>query len=662
MSVLEHDTAVDIASPLVDRVALIDAYVAAQPLLVGSSDYQRVRVRAAERFLAAHRDLDVWMSRTVEQRLDDIAQVPDAWPLITFALVSARLQTDAEFLLRKGFGHTMRRWVCGLYPHETRLLREAAPRIGITATQADTFISEALAFVVAFTGKTPSGLTDNDLDRCVHAVKTSAVTEPMRRSRAGKIFGLRKLLFEAGLADCPPARRRVGGPLTRQQRLATTAAAEIRGTFLDYLDARSAVLRPKTISKLTSALAIFGEFLSDRFPEITTIAGIERRHIQAFLTWTATRECRNYYRGRTVGPFVGAHAAIVLRGFFDDITEWGWPQAPPRRLMFTSDIPKQPTMVPRALAPDVDTALMAAVATLDDLFARVGLTVLRGTGLRIGELLELELDAVVDFGPAGTWLRVPLGKLNNERMVPLDAITIGVLDEWFAHRRHQRAMPHPRDGRPTDFVFVENGRHLGPARIQKGLRDAIGAAGLTGPDGKPVRIVAHQLRHTYATSLVNAGMSLQALMSLLGHSSPEMTIRYAQLASPTLRAAYDQAIGKLRRRIPVAPIIAGKVIPNEVEWLRAEMLKTRVAHGYCSRDLAAEACAYANICETCPSFTTTAEFVSAITAQLDDIRQLRDDAYQRGWASEVARHQRVIDSLERHLRHHEREPITTPSP
>ena len=648
MTITDEQPVVDVGDTDAEPVGLLDAYTAAQPLLAGADSYRRVRVRAARRFLDQHPDLKAWMERPVEVRLADVAAAKNSWPLITFALVSTRLQTDAEFLLRKGFGHTMRHWVCGLYPHETRLLRDAAPRIGITPAQADTFIAEALAFVIAFTGNSPGQLTDDDLERSVAAVRAATVTEPMRRSRAAKIFGLRKLLFEAGLADCPPARRREGGPLTREQRLSTTAAPEIRATILDYLDARSAVLRPKTIAKLTSALATFGEFLTDEFPDIASIGDLERCHVQAFLTWTASRECRNYHRGRTVGPFVTAHAAIVLRGFFDDITEWEWPQAPARRLMFTSDIPKQPTMVPRALAPNVDMALMGAVAGLDDLFARVGLTVLRGTGLRIGELLELELDAVVDFGPAGTWLRVPLGKLNTERMVPLDAATIGVLDEWFAHRQHQRALPHPRDGRPTNFVFVDNGRHLGPARIQKGLRDAVRIAGLTGPDGQPIRIVAHQLRHTYATTLVNAGMSLQALMSLLGHSSPEMTIRYAQLASPTIRTAYDQAIGKLRRRIPVAPVIDGKTIPTHVDWLRAEMLKTRVAHGFCSRDLAAEACAYANICETCSNFTTTTEFLPAINAQLDDVRQLRDDAQQRGWTSETARHQRVIDSLEHH--------------
>jgi hypothetical protein len=42
---------------------------------------------------------------------------------------------------------------------------------------------------------------------------------------------------------------------------------------------------------------------------------------------------------------------------------------------------------------------------------------LRGAGLRLGELLDLELDSVVDYGPAGSWLRVPLGKLGTERSV-----------------------------------------------------------------------------------------------------------------------------------------------------------------------------------------------------------------------------------------------------
>ena len=61
------------------------------------------------------------------------------------------------------------------------------------------------------------------------------------------------------------------------------------------------------------------------------------------------------------------------------------------------------------------------------------------------------------------------------------------------------------------------------------------------------------------------------------------------------------------------------------------MLKTRVAHGYCSRQLAAEACPYANICEQCDNYVTAPEFIPQLQAQLADITALRDDAAQRGW-------------------------------
>jgi integrase len=418
-----------------------------------------------------------------------------------------------------------------------------------------------------------------------------------------------------------------------------------------YLDARATVLRPTTMDKLTSALAIFGEFVCDLDPELTSVAGLKRRHIEAFLAWTASRASRGSHdHTKAVGPFVHAHAALAVRGFLDDIWAWEWADAPGRRLIFDADIPRQPDTLPRALPPDIDATLMDAVAGLDDLFARVAITVLRHTGIRIGELLDLEVNHLVDYGASGTWLRVPLAKLHNERSVPLDDTALEALDEWLSQRQMQRARPHPRDGHLADFIFVAKGRRLGPARIQRGFRDAVTATSLLGPDGKPLKVTAHQMRHTWATELANAGMSIQALMTLLGHRSPEMTIRYARLASPALKTAYDQAARQVARRIPVAP--TGKpAVPDRVEWLAAEILKTRVAHGYCSRDLVAEACAYANICETCPNFATTPEFRPAIEAQLTDVQALRDDAEHRGWATETARHDRVLASLRRHLQH-----------
>jgi len=110
-------------------------------------------------------------------------------------------------------------------------------------------------------------------------------------------------------------------------------------------------------------------------------------------------------------------------------------------------------------------------------------------------------------------------------------------------------------------------------------------------------------------------------------------------------------MSKARARLTLAIAPAGQpVIPGRIEWLRAEMLKTRVAHGYCSRQLAAEACPYANICEQCGNYATAPEFIPQLQAQLADLTALRDDAAARGWHTEVARHSRVITSLQGHLK------------
>ena len=94
------------------------------------------------------------------------------------------------------------------------------------------------------------------------------------------------------------------------------------------------------------------------------------------------------------------------------------------------------------------------------------------------------------------------------------------------------------------------------------------------------------------------------------------------------------------------------------QWFASEFLKTRVATGLCSRHLAAEACPYANICETCENFIPIPEFIPALRAQLTEIHELRADAGLRGWSTEVQRHGRVIHSLEAHLRRLEKTPTT----
>lgn len=607
----------------------------------------RDRLRQARAFLARHPDLDAWMARPTRSRLADLRRVK-AWSLVSWAALVGRIQIDLDLLTAKDLGG-MSATVRQLWPAEFGRLWETAERLGWSYHWSRSVIDQFVPAVLAWS-KTPVDQLDADrLDTFeAELADVTSASATTRKQWHGRLFGLRQLLFECGHIPVPPKRGRRGASI--EDRLTVVAAVEIRASMARYVKARSAVLSASSVDGLVNDLIPFGAFLTEHHPQVVRLGQLERHHVEEFLAWNRTRPWRGRLaRDRQVSVSVAHSTVLTLRNFLDDITLWGWTDRPVRQIAFASDVPRLPRPLPRALAPDVDAAVMAAVTELHDPFARAALMLLRGAGLRLGECLDLELGCVVDYGPTGVWLRVPLGKLRTERSVPLGADTVAAVDAWVAQRGPQRAHPNPRTGAPTDFLFVDGGRRLKAWRIRKGLRAATRLAGLTGTDGGTLNVTPHQLRHTYATELANAGMSLQALMAVLGHVTPEMTLRYAALASPTLRAAYDEAIGKVRKLIPIAP--AGRpAVPARVDWIASEFLKTRLTGGYCSRHLAADACPYANICETCDNFVPAAASAPALRTQLDDVHALRADAEARGWDSEAARHGRVIAALDGHLR------------
>jgi integrase len=638
----------DAASAPADLLAAYAEHVAALALTKCTRDQRR---REARRFLIRHPDLMAWMRRDTRQRLADLHR-GDAWPFVSWCLVAGHLAGDLELLLAKPGGVDLPAVWAAAHPGDVDRVATAGRHLGWSANWTRQVGLLALSTVCLWAGATLEELTEQtfaallgELDRVAH------VSASARFHARTRLFALQQACYQLGVLDHPPRR---SGPVARSsaEHAAAIRQLDIRREVTRYVATISTTLRPASVFARTKTILVFCDYLAAHHPQVCRLDQLERtRHIEPFLAWARHRPWRGANgRGRTVSLTQFHHDVVDLRVFFDDIACWGWASAPRGRLLFAADLPRLPDPLPRALPPDADRALMAAVARLQDPLARTGLQVLRATGMRVGELLDLELDCLVDFGGHGTWLRVPVGKLGTERMVPLDDDTLGVLDAWMAHRGHQRALPHPRFERLADFLFMERGRRPTAFRLRRALDQAAAAADLHRPDGTPLHVTPHQLRHTYGTSLINGGISLPALMALLGHVSPEMTLRYAKLASPTIRAAYQAAMDRARVRQPL-PLLVGAAprVPSRVEWLRAELLKTRVAHGYCSRDLVAGACPYANICEQCDNFITTTQFLPQLEAQLADVRALRDDAETRGWHSEVARHARVITSLQGHI-------------
>jgi hypothetical protein len=133
---------------------------------------------------------------------------------------------------------------------------------------------------------------------------------------------------------------------------------------------------------------------------------------------------------------------------------------------------------------------------------------------------------------------VPLGKLKTERMVPVDPFT---RDLVYRLRFFRCLDPLPPDGR---LLARPTSKPMLIRQLRCYLHEASAAAGIPG------RIVPHQLRHTYASELLRCGVDLPALMKLLGHASPDMTMVYLDIALTDLQREFDLALSQPRHAAP----------------------------------------------------------------------------------------------------------------
>ena len=373
---------------------------------LGLSDRSlRDRLRSARVLFGEHPNLPAWMALPVQERRA-ILDRTRAWPLVAFAIGTGHLRLDVELMVGKnlaGLGSIVQD------RHREDFVRasEAGLRLGRTPDWVRTVLRECLAVVLAWHGGTLADLDEAALDQFASALSSTAGLPPSSsRAYRTRLASLRQILFELRVIDIVPQRGRRGASL--EQRFAVVPMAEqIRASLLRYVTLRSTVLRPKSIESLINDLLPFAEFLHAQHPEVTGLAVLERRHLEAFLLHNRTRPWRGWRArgkgaGRTISPAVMHSTVLTVRNLLDDITAWDWTDAPRRQLLFAADVPKLDQPLPRSLAPDVDSALMAAIAASPDPFVRAGLQVLRAAGLRVGELLDLELSAVLDYGAAGS--------------------------------------------------------------------------------------------------------------------------------------------------------------------------------------------------------------------------------------------------------------------
>lgn len=145
------------------------------------------------------------------------------------------------------------------------------------------------------------------------------------------------------------------------------------------------------------------------------------------------------------------------------------------------------------------------------------------TGARKSELLHAEWKHI--NLERREWL-IPLSKTGKARHVPLSQAAIDVIEQLPRFEKCPYLVPNPKTKEPYDCI----------KRAWDTVRDAAGV-----PD---VRI--HDLRHSAASFMINAGIDLYAVGRVLGHADHKSTMRYSHLANETLLAAVEAGAAKLR--------------------------------------------------------------------------------------------------------------------
>jgi integrase/recombinase XerC len=195
--------------------------------------------------------------------------------------------------------------------------------------------------------------------------------------------------------------------------------------------------------------------------------------------------------------------------------------------------PKAHTSLPPVLRADEASSLIQAATEHADDGSPVGLRdvamleLLYATGIRVGELVGLDVD---DVDRERNVIRV-FGKGRKERMVPFGRPAARALDFWLKHGRPLLAGP---DSGPAVFLGAR-GKRIDQRAVRtvvhRRIADVPGA-----PDIGP-----HGLRHTAATHLLEGGADLRSVQELLGHASLATTQLYTHVTTDRLRRAYQQA-------------------------------------------------------------------------------------------------------------------------
>jgi len=412
-----------------------------------------------------------------------------------------------------------------------------------------------------------------------------------------------------------------------------------------YVEARSLTDRPGTVEHTRIALCRFAAWLLETEPGVSNFERVSRDHIVRYsAVLNAYRTPRG---GRPLTISTKRWHLGALSGFFRDGASWEWEGMPAHRVLGAGDLPRMVKALPRYIPEEQLGPLMTAIRTLECPYRRAALLIARWSGARRGEIARLELDCLDRYADGTARLRIPAGKTKTERSIPIheEAAEAITCIQQLRSEAPDRGLADELTGTLTRYLFVRYGQMMSTTYLfDSGMRIACTAAGLS---GGATNITAHRFRHTVGTQLAERGAKLHTIMAMLGHTSADMSLVYAQISDREVLRDYQAVLGPGATIAgPSAAALRSGVMPaSAVDWLKSNFFKTELELGHCLR-LPQEGPCECDLFLTCAKFVTTPAYAPRLRRRRRLELELAQDATAKGWQREFERHRCTADRLQ----------------
>lgn len=360
-----------------------------------------------------------------------------------------------------------------------------------------------------------------DTDLTLHGLKFST-----RQGHQKSLGGYLRWLEKEG--DLPSGFYKKIDPHFREDCIKPLQAElpEIAESFLSVIKASSA---PNTASGYKSSLRSFYRL---HLNTKKRPYNIDRSDIESFMKYLQDRGMKDNQRFARL---------VQLRRYLDWLFQHKKLKDHPNELIKPEDFPKRVQTLPRPFPPEIDIELQKRLSNSSDI-DHLGLYLMRRCGMRVGEMLYLKMNCLETDNFENSYLRIFMPKFKTERLMPLDADTLAVVHKILNLKNYV----NKNDFEKHHLISNPTGRKRSAVHISAVLRNIMKDLTVPGP------VVTHRLRHTFATSLLSAGINIATLKKLLGHTDIRMTLGYAAVTNETVRYEYFEALTKIREKYETA--------------------------------------------------------------------------------------------------------------